>query len=347
MQVVLLQILLWILRIMLFLLFIAIALIVIVMIVPIRYQVEGELHEKKPGMRGKITWFFYLINMKFSYENEFHIIVRVFGVKVYDSLGEKKPVKKKKTKEDNIADIEVETIKDDLAGNVKSLEISNQKDDEKEQTPIMNAEDELAAWEKEVEAEEKEESELAKKVILEEKKENVSSKVLKDNKKSKKSLDERMEEFEKKIQDVVNKIIDILKKIQDGKIKMEHYLDLWNRKETQITFQRAKKKIGKVFKAILPRKWGISGNVGFEDPSITGKLMGGIGAMYPILGNNVRIVPDFENEVLEVDGKAKGHIRLGNLMYQLISLLLNPYCFKFIKLVFDELGDSKKRKKEI
>ena len=170
MQVVLLQILLWILRIMLFLLFITIALIVIVMIVPIRYQVEGDLHEKKPGVCGKITWFFYLINMNFSYENEFHIIVRVLGFKVYDSLSEKKPIKKKKTREDNIAGREVKNKNDDLSGNVNSMEISNHKNDEKEQKSIMNAEEELAAWEKEVETEEKEEAELAKKVILEEKK---------------------------------------------------------------------------------------------------------------------------------------------------------------------------------
>ena len=347
MQVVLLQILLWILRIMLFLLFITIALIVIVMIVPIRYQVEGDLHEKKPGVCGKITWFFYLINMNFSYENEFHIIVRVLGFKVYDSLSEKKPIKKKKTREDNIAGREVKNKNDDLSGNVNSMEISNHKNDEKEQKSIMNAEEELAAWEKEVETEEKEEAELAKKVILEEKKKNVDSKVLNNNKKSKKSLDERIEEVKRKVHDIVNKIKDILKKIQDGKLKVEHYLDLWNRKETQITFQRAKKKFGKVCKTILPRKWRISGTIGFEDPSITGKLMGGLGAMYPILGNNVQIVPEFEDEALELDGKAKGYIRLGNLVYQLITLLLNPYCFKFIKLVFDELGGSKKRKKEI
>ena len=90
-----------------------------------------------------------------------------------------------------------------------------------------------------------------------------------------------------------------------------------------------------------------TGNVGFADPSTTGKLMGTIGAMYPIVGNHVYVVPDFENEVLEVEGNMKGHIRLGNLTYQVISLLLNPHCIKFIKLVFDELSGSKNRKKEI
>lgn len=367
MQVVLLQILLWILRIILFLLLLIIALVAIVMIVPIRYQVEGELHEKKPGMRGKITWFFYLVNMKFAYEEEFHIIVRIFGFKVYDSLGEKKPVKKKKvnkTKE-NVESNDI--VKVNSSGNIAIKEnivegpigstSSEPAVDNNNVEKVNTEEDELTAWEREVEALEKEEAELAQKVIQEQKKsgkifgsknqERILKSSLHKDKKSKKSLDEIIEDLKIKIQNIVQKVKDIIEKIQDGQLKVEHYLELWNRKETQITFQRAKKKLGKVLKAILPRKWILNGNIGFSDPATTGKLMGVLGALYPVLGNNVQVVPDFENEVLEADGEVKGHIRLGNLLYQLISLLLNRHCFKFIKLVFDELGASKKRKKEI
>ena len=160
-------------------------------------------------------------------------------------------------------------------------------------------------------------------------------------------MDEKLDDVKIKFCNIVEKTKEIWNKIQSGKLKVEHNLELWNRKETQITFQRAKRKFGKVIKAILPKKWNINGYIGFDDPSTTGKLMGALGAMYPILGNKVQVVPDFENEVFEIEGEAKGHIRLGNLTYQLISLLLNRYCFKFIKLVFDELGGSKKRKKEI
>ena len=258
MQVVLLQILLWILRIILFLLLLIFALIVIIMIIPIQYRVEGELHDKKPGIRGKVTWFFYLINMKFAYEEEFHMVVRVFGFKVYDS----------------------------------GQELSCEQEQSMKDTVIV----------------------------------------------------EKIEGIKIKIQDIVQKLKDILKKIQEGKLKAEHYLELWNRKETQVTFQRAKKKLVKVIKAVLPRKWNVNGEIGFEDPATTGKIMGAFGAMYPIVGNRVQMIPDFENEVLEVEGKVKGHVRLGNLMYQLVSLLLNRHCFKFIKLVFDELGGSKKKK---
>ena len=73
MGVVLLQILQWILRIILFLLLLILILIAIILIVPIRYQAEGEFLEKKPGVRGKITWFFYLIYMKFCYDEEFRM----------------------------------------------------------------------------------------------------------------------------------------------------------------------------------------------------------------------------------------------------------------------------------
>ena len=86
MGAVLLHILQWILGIILFLLIFLLVLLIMILIVPIRYQAEGEYMEKQPGLRGKITWFFYLIYMKFWYEEEFRVQVRVFGIKVYDNF---------------------------------------------------------------------------------------------------------------------------------------------------------------------------------------------------------------------------------------------------------------------
>ena len=86
MGVVLLQILQWILRIILFLLILILVLGTIILIVPIRYRAEGGLLERKPSVQGKITWFFYLIYMRFCYEEEFRMQVRVCGFKVFYSL---------------------------------------------------------------------------------------------------------------------------------------------------------------------------------------------------------------------------------------------------------------------
>ena len=357
MGVVLLQILQWILRVILFLLLLIVVLVAIILIVPIRYQVEGEFLEKKPGARGKITWFFYLIYMKFCYEEEFHIQVRVFGFKVYDSAKES-------------------------SGKIKSKKKPGK---ETENVVEETSVDELAAWEKEMEAEAKEEAELASHMEAEfskhrlqekasdssQKEQKVSSDIEQSSgqeeqkvpsnieqssgqeeqeiasEQEKKSITDKIESIKNKVQDIIQKIKDIISKIQDGKLKVEHYIELWNREETQTTFNRAKKKFGRMIKAILPRKWKLTGEIGFSNPATTGQLMGALGAMYPILGNKLQVVPSFENEVMNIEGSVKGHIRLGNLLYQVVSLLLNRHCFKFIKLIFDELNSSKKSKKEI
>ena len=101
-----------------------------------------------------------------------------------------------------------------------------------------------------------------------------------------------------------------------------------------------------MIKAVLPRKWKLTGEIGLKDPCTTGQFMGALGAMYPILGNKVQIVPNFDVEVINIEGSVKGHIRLGNLLYQMVSLILNIHCFKFIKLVLDELSGSKKSNKQ-
>lgn len=350
MGVVLLQILQWILRIILFLLLLIVVLLAIILIVPIHYRAEGELLEKKPGVRGKITWFFYLIYMKFAYEEDLHIVVRVLGFKVYDSVQEPKEDKQSRDS-DNTADVSEssfnETVEKTVAAEQTDMNSTEAKQTDSGDLISKNEGKEysLSDWEKEIEAEEKEEAKLAKKVIQSQTSSsiNVEDTLIEEEKKS---LSEKIEDIKVKLAEVIQKIKDIIAKIQDGKLKVEHYLELWNRKETQITFGRAKSKLGKIITAVLPRKWNITGEIGFADPCTTGQLLGVIGALYPVIGSNVQIIPDFENEVLSLKGHVKGHIRLINLLHQLVTLVLNGHCFKFIKLVLDELGGSKNSGKQ-
>ena len=367
MGVVLLHILQWILRIILFLLLLIVILVAIILIVPIRYQVEGEFLEKKPRGKGKITWFFYLIYMTFVYEEDFRIQVRVFGFKVFDSKKGESKTKNKKKSGESLGSVVEETSSESEKNEQKIIEtcgsgtLDNLKSENSDKTLNVRSEkkvvsesitgqkqekeDKLAVWEREMEAEAKEEVKLADKVVQKQIQDESRDSIVSQNntaEKEKKSLSEKIESIKLKIQNIIQKVKDIIAKIQEGKLKAEHYLELWNRKETQITFGRAKKKLGRMIKEILPRKWKVIGELGFSDPCTTGQLMGALGAMYPILGNKVQIVPNFENEVMNIEGNVKGHIRLGNLLYQLVSLILHRQCFKFIKLVFAELGSSKK-----
>lgn len=265
MELVLLQILQWILRIIGVLFLIIFVGIVLILTIPVRYRTEGELHEENWKVKGKASWFFYLIYMRFLYEEEFQMQIRVLGVRIYDSEWKKKTEKKQKV--------------------------------EKKAVP-------------------------------------VSGGTVKKRRKPKMAETVRI-----RLKGIWRK----LKKIREN---MSHYLELWHREETQITFQRAKKKFGRVLHFLWPKKWEVTGNIGLEDPASTGELMGLLGCLYPILGSKVRLVPDFEKKITDIKGRAKGHIRMGNLLYQMLTLILNPHCLCFIRLVFQELDNSKMKKKE-
>ena len=286
MGILLVQILQWILRIILFLLLLIIGVLIIVLAVPIRYQVEGEFLEKKPGGRGKVTWFFYLVYVSFVYEKEFRLQARFFGFDVFDSAKQtqktKKPKKDKKkgVKAADAAEVDANAAEQTEAGkeSIKEETLSRQEGVESE---IITAdENELAAWEKEMEAEAGEEKESANQKTYQD---TINSEK-KAEQREKKSLSEKIEDIKCKIQSILQKVKDIISKIQEGKLKAEHYLELWNRKETQITFGRAKTKLGRMIKAVLPRKWKLTGEIGLKDPCTTGQLMGALGALYPILG---------------------------------------------------------------
>ena len=362
MGVVLLQILQWVLRIIVVLLLLILGVVIIVLVVPIRYQAEGEFYEKKPGIRGKITWFFYLIYMTFRYEDDFQMQVRVCGFKVYDSSeenGGRKVGKKAKEKavarekelldsvgnisvqEENTSEIKQNASEEDKASEVKQN--ASVEDEAGEVKQNASVQEEISVWEKELEAEAVEEAKLAEEMKQKQTQKDRKGEDNSSSESGKKTLGDKVDDFKQKVLNLVQKIKDVWEKVKQGKLKVEHYLELWNRKETQVTFQRAKTKLYRMMKAVLPRKWKLIGEVGFADPCTTGQFMGVLGALYPVVGNKVQVVPNFDNQIINVEGCVKGHIRFGNLLYQVVSLIVNKYSFQFFKLIFDELGVSKKK----
>lgn len=304
MQVVLIQILQWILRIVLLLLLFIFILVFLVMFVPIRYKADGKLQEKELKVKGKVTWFFYLIYVKFIYEEKFGVQIRVLGIPILDS---NKKAKHKKSQKSNRKRSET-----------GALQVSEEK-----------AEKNSKLGEKEPDAFKKEEPQKFQK-----------QNVLENPKKKQKTLGKRIEEIRDKIRSFFQRIKYLLKRIKEGKWKIEHYLNLWKKAETQITFKRAKKKFGKMIKSLFPKKWHVKGVIGFSEPSLTGQIMGVLGCLYPVFGSKVCVSPDFENEIRNIKADVKGHIRLGNLFFQLVSLLLNKYCLQFIRLILEELDGS-------
>ena len=69
------------------------------------------------------------------------------------------------------------------------------------------------------------------------------------------------------------------------------------------------KQAGILLRQALPRKIRGELHFGTDDPALTGQILGGISIFYPLFMDNVKVIPDFENTVLEGELSLKGRIR--------------------------------------
>lgn len=73
---------------------------------------------------------------------------------------------------------------------------------------------------------------------------------------------------------------------------------------------------------VSPKDVKIVGKIGLEDPYMTGQALAVLGMLFPFLGENTVIVPDFENKVLEGSVHIEGKIhnfRMLAILWRLIK----------------------------
>ena len=81
------------------------------------------------------------------------------------------------------------------------------------------------------------------------------------------------------------------------------------------------------FKRVLniakPKYFHLYGTYGFDDPSLTGIVCGVTGIIESIIPHaKVKLVPDFTEEVMDLDLRAEGSMFVGSLAYQTIRTVL-------------------------
>ena len=123
-------------------------------------------------------------------------------------------------------------------------------------------------------------------------------------------------------------------KAEAVKKKAEHYMGLWKDEGTQAVFMLSKDQIRFLWRHLHPRK--IQGKLryGFEDPSITGMVTGGLYLILPMSFYEVELLPEFEPEKpLILEGKLliKGHVRLCHLAKTAWILFRNKDLRKLLK----------------
>lgn len=280
----------------------------IVLFVPVRYSAKGKFEDNKLSLSAQITWLLRFVGIKFVLDQENPLSVRILFFKL--NLSKEKPQKAKKEKKPK-----------------KKKNKDKEARDEKPPTTVLDPQTDQNI--------EPVEETVSEAVVTEEPVEETISEPTYDIKA------ESISEFSNEMHDDDSSDSNIktqkIKKDKDTTkvsacAKIKKYLEIIQTKRFKRTFSYCKKKLGKLLKAVLPRKWELNALVGFDDPSVTGNILVYSSMLYPFIAKHIHIKGDFEHEVIRADFKLKGHITFFKIALIALQVYLNRDIKKLIKM---------------
>lgn len=294
-------------------LILVVALLLALLFVPIRYRVTGKLEQGKADGRAKIHWLFHIVTASAAWEMKPHYMIRIFGIPIYDNIRKaekakkKKPIKQKRKK-------------------TKKTKQPKEKIQEKPK-PVSKPE----TFEK---------SEAVSKPVSISKSEPVEQPETTNKWKrfwnKIKAFFEMLLNLLKKIWNfphaVTEKLQSIRNKINDWKNTIDSYRAFLEREDFKRAFALCKKQLLCVWKNIRPQKLKADIHFGFDDPATTGQILSYLGMLYPVLGKDIRIRPDFEKAIIEGKVLIKGRITLFILLRALWILYFDKDIKRLIRI---------------
>ena len=285
---------------------------------PICYKADlhGSGNARELTVHAKVSWLFGLIKAVFALENgKTDLSVRIawkkFGDsdpvedKAEDRIEEKpKPEKKSVMQEKQV--IQGEEKQDDTTNRItdKAVEDQTEKAEKSEQTAKTRPESTEKKQRKKKDR--KEDSDSASKI----------------------------EQITEKIKCTYHKFCDKINEITEKKDKMSDFLTDETHKNA---FLKLKNEAFHLLKKLKPKK--IQGEItfGFEDPSLTGRLLAWISMIYPWIGEHTDITPDFEHRTLSGDLSIRGRLYVITPVVTAIRLILS----KAVRRSFKDIRNFK------
>lgn len=290
--------------ILLFILGTILLIIAAVLLIPVRYY--GYLEkEKMLKINGKAAWFLGVVEVTANYvENQMQMDIRLFG----KSLINKKSKKMKKKKRQNIRPSKQRKEHEAPEMLPERKEMENERDIP--EIPVTISEQKSAMQETDKKSPDAERTAYVKRSTQK----------------------NRVKEFTNKISEIPKKVAGSIKQMQrsvrnvSGKIKqikaqITKYIDFWNLDVTQTAKNHVWKELKYLIRHYRPRK--ISGQllIGFEDPSVTGQVLGILCVLAVFGGNHLKVEGDFQQSVLKGNLEMRGHIRLCHIAKSAVILL--------------------------
>ena len=249
-----------------------------VLFVPIRYRVEGQYNDMRKYAAVKCSWLLHIISIQAGYDKDGGVqsAIRLFGIRLNkaktkaESDGSSSSSGADKKKKDRDKDKAAKTV-------FESEPFDNGQLDEKKETASIPVKDE------------KRESEADG--IDKTGNEPIGFK----------------EKIKNKFQNVKDKVIHMKDNVRETTEKVSAVL---NNDDYKQLVRFIKRQIIELFKLIKPRKGRLYVRFGFDDIETTGKVAMYLAVLYGIIGADIEIIPDFNEEIFEGEAYIKGRIRL-------------------------------------
>lgn len=279
------------------LLLMLLGILLILLIAPFGYQINASKDEQSAAASGKISWLFHIVTVRFFYSKEgFDFAFKIFGIHVLKK-GKKKTPKRNTSRKA----LKKEDLSDDFH-DTKDIEIPKEKEIEKKQEVNQ-----------ETVKQSEEHQRAEKKVTVEQTKEHQRT--------------------EKKVEETVQNSESRMERLRH---QAEAILIFLRRSDVQQFLKKMWNSCKKLFRHLLPNRFRLELHFGFDDPALTGQVLGLFSVFYAWYLDRISLQPDFEKEILEGKVWMRGRMIPAYLLY---ILLRSGYCVWKNKSIFNSLRE--------
>ena len=304
-------------------------LICVALFLPVKYHAEGDCNGiLEINGRIKVRWLFGLIRVHVIFKDHkldymLHIAWKI--ISNHDSG-------KEKDKD------EEQSEKDDSKGKDEKLdpqETGYQENPENDENPDKEIPDIQEKCQEESDLQKICEKDMETVLQSDEEKRNVFDKEYLHADKEKNRTDdsdfERLHKPFEKIKCKIKRVFDNIKctwnrlydKIKELSDKKDIISDFISSEIHQSALRKIKKEGIRLIKRLKPKKLELDLEYGFDDPSLTGRLLALLSVIYPFFEGNIHVLPDFQNKKMVGKCLVKGRIFIWDFVFIAIKLVLS------------------------
>lgn len=321
------KVLLTILKTLLFLFVFLVFVIGLILFVPVRYKAAGRYYENEKTFKLCLSWMLHIVSLRVESDGrEVSYILRIFGVKVFpgkQKREKKNSVRKKKSKVKKKEKSKQKPVEEKNSEKSETLQIEEQRVDsaqikDNQKKEIKSEQDNKTDKENKFSKNQKEETGKSKKIF---------DKIL--------TIIKKVSGFFKNLINNIKSLINTAKKmllaIKAGseKAKLVKEFVLCDESRNMVCFVRDN--MLHLWRHVKPKYLYTDITFGFDNPELTGKVLGAAAAFCAMAGFKPGLTPDFEQSILEGKIEVKGRITFVVLLKIAIRVWLSEEVKSFRK----------------